>query len=154
MALKKFTLNSSSAATPKIKSCIDRFENLLIAIDKKEISESVLQKINVEIVKVNTLSLHQKKTCNEIYQSQKRIIKILEKELKLVPKNYYRNLWMILGLASFGVPIGVALGLSFGNMAFMGTGIPFGMIIGMGVGASMDQKAASENRQLDFDQNI
>jgi len=37
-----------------------------------------------------------------------------------------------------------------GNMAFLGTGIPLGMVIGMAVGSGMDKKAAAEGRQLDY----
>lgn len=52
-----------------------------------------------------------------------RILKLIEKELKLVPKNSYRNRWMAIGMSAFGVPIG----------------------------AGMDKKAFEEGRQLDME---
>jgi hypothetical protein len=79
------------------------------------------------------------------------IFKLVEKELKLVTKNHYRRLWMVLGMTIFGVLLGVAFGASLGNMAFLGLGLPIGMAIGIGVGTVMDKKAATEGRQLDVD---
>ncbi|MFY8110592.1 MAG: hypothetical protein ACOVKP_01170 [Flavobacterium sp.] len=81
-------------------------------------------------------------------QKQTKIIKLLEKELKIVPKNYYRNLWSALGMSVFGLPMGAALGLSIGNIGLLGIGLPIGMLIGMLVGSQMDKKAFQEGRQL------
>ena len=80
-----------------------------------------------------------------------KIIKKLEKEVKLVPKNYYSYLWLAIGIASFGVPIGVAFGAMLGNMAFLGIGLPIGLAIGFLVGYEMDKKAYEEGRQLDVE---
>ncbi len=80
-----------------------------------------------------------------------RILKLIEKEQKLVPKNTYRNRWMAIGMSVFGVPIGVAFGASLGNMAFLAIGIPIGMAIGIGLGTGMDKKALEEGRQLDIE---
>ncbi len=76
---------------------------------------------------------------------------MVTKELKLVTKNQYRNMWFILGMSAFGVPIGVAIGLALGNIAFLGIGFPFGMVIGALVGINMDKKAFKEGRQLDIE---
>jgi hypothetical protein len=80
-----------------------------------------------------------------------RLIKLIEKEVKLVPKNYYRNLWLTLGMAGFGIPIGVAFGASLGNMAFIGVGLPIGLAFGIALGTGMDKKALAEGRQLDLE---
>ena len=84
-------------------------------------------------------------------QKQASILKQIEKELKIVPINYYQNLWMIFGFTSFGLPIGVAIGLSLGNIAYLGVGLPFGFIIGNAIGSSMDKKALAEGRQLNIE---
>ena len=76
---------------------------------------------------------------------------MIEKELKLVPKNHYRNIWIGIGLAVFGTPIGVAIGASLGNMGFIGVGFAFGIPIGMIVGSMMDKKALQEGKQLDWE---
>ncbi len=86
-----------------------------------------------------------------IKKKQTRIIKLLEKEVKLVPKNYYRNLWLVLGMVTFGIPIGVAFGTSLGNMAFIGIGLPIGLAIGIAVGSGLDKKAFEEERTLDVE---
>lgn len=77
-----------------------------------------------------------------------KILKLLEKELKLVPKSHYRNQWMVLGMSAFGLPIGVAFGISIGNLGLLGLGLPIGMAIGIAVGTGMDEKARKEGRQL------
>jgi hypothetical protein len=86
-----------------------------------------------------------------IKQKQTKIIKLLEKELKIVPKNYYRNIWLAVGMSVFGLPIGVAFGVSIGNMGLLAIGLPIGMAIGTLVGSRMDKKAFEENRQLDIE---
>jgi hypothetical protein len=58
---------------------------------------------------------------------------------------------MALGIAVYGVPLGLAFGVSLDNMAFLGIGIPIGLAIGIGVGNGMDKKALKEGRQLDLE---
>ena len=74
-----------------------------------------------------------------------------EKELKIVPKNYYRNLWMVLGMSAFGLPLGVAFGLSLGNIGLLAIGLPIGMAIGTLVGSKLDKKALESGKQLDIE---
>jgi hypothetical protein len=47
--------------------------------------------------------------------------------------------------------LGVAVGLSLGNMGMIGLGFPIGMAVGIGVGSKMDKKAFEEGRQLDLE---
>jgi hypothetical protein len=78
-------------------------------------------------------------------------LKLLEKEQKIVPKKHYQTLWMVLGMSSFGLPMGVAFGLALGNIGLMGLGLPIGMGIGLAMGTKMDKKALAEGRQLAFE---
>ena len=87
----------------------------------------------------------------QIKNTQSGIIKLIEKEHKLVTKNHYRNTWLVVGMAVFGIPLGVAFGASLGNMAFLGIGLPIGMAIGSAVGTAMDKKAFEEGRQIDLE---
>jgi len=80
-----------------------------------------------------------------------KILKLLEKEMKVVPKNHYRNLWLAVGMSAIGVPIGLVFGLCLGNIGLLGTGLPIGMAIGMVFGSNMDNKAFKEGRQLDME---
>ena len=87
----------------------------------------------------------------QIKKSQARIIKLIEKEHKLVTKNHYRNTWLAVGMSAFGIPLGAAFGASLGNMAFIGIGIPVGMAIGIAIGTGMDKKAFEEGKQIDLE---
>ena len=127
-----------------------QFQQLLSELRKKHLPDVIVETVNQDVNDINVLT-----TPDEfkavLKQKQKNILKVLEKQLKIVPKNYYRNLWFILGMTTFGLPIGVAIGMMVHNIGLLGTGFPFGMFIGMLVGAGMDKKALTEGRQLDLD---
>ena len=135
----------------KLKEAYLQFEKLLIEMRKKELPDSLVVTINAAIEELNSISGSGDELRKIVKKKQTRIIELLEKDLKLVPKNHYRNLWLALGMAAFGIPLGVAFGASFGNMAFLGIGLPIGMAIGIAVGTGMDKKAFKEGRQLDLE---
>lgn len=87
----------------------------------------------------------------QIRKTQASILKLIEKELKLVARNHYRNTWLAIGMAAFGIPLGVVFGKSLGNMGLLGIGLPIGMVIGIAVGSVMDKKAFEAGKQLDFE---
>ena len=126
-----------------------QFEKFIAALKQKELSNNVLTALNSSIEELNRVPDNELK--RELRKKQTSIIKILEKEMKIVPKNYYRNLWMALGMSVFGIPMGVVFGALFKNMAFIGIGLPIGMAIGIAVGTQMDKKAFEEGRQLDVE---
>jgi len=64
---------------------------------------------------------------------------------------HWNDTWLAVGMAAFGIPLGVAFGASLGNMAFLAIGIPVGMAIGIAVGTGMDKKAFEEGRQIDLE---
>jgi hypothetical protein len=130
--------------------CI-QFENLIAALEKREIFPSVVSAVNNEIEDLNTFSGSDKDFTKRLKKNQNKIIQLLEKEMKLVPINYYRNIWLPLGMAAFGIPIGVVFGSVNGNMGLLGIGIPIGLAIGIGIGTSMDKKALKEGRQLEVE---
>ena len=124
---------------------------LLKNLKKKELTPEIIKSINGDIEELNSSSLTSNELIKLVKLKQTKIIKVVEKELKIVPKNYYRNLWLILGMSVFGIPIGVAFGSSIGNMGLLGIGLPIGMGIGIVVGSGMDKKAFKEGRQLDIE---
>ncbi|HSQ47388.1 MAG TPA: hypothetical protein VLM44_10790, partial [Lutibacter sp.] len=134
----------------KLKEAYLQFEKLLIELGKKELPDELVVSINKDIADLNAISGTGDELKKIVKKKQSGIIKLLEKELKLVPKNYYRNLWLALGMGAFGIPFGVAFGTSLGNMAFLGIGIPIGLAFGIAVGTAMDKKAFEEGRQLDM----
>ncbi|MBK9247532.1 MAG: hypothetical protein IPM69_05330 [Ignavibacteria bacterium] len=127
------------------------FEELLAALRTKDVPNAVVQSINAEIHTANSFSGTSKEHRKKFRKLQLNVLKILEKELKLVIKNHYRNMWLVLGMSAFGIPIGVAFGVSIGNMGFLGVGMPIGMAIGIAVGIGMDNKAMLEGRQLNVE---
>lgn len=130
-----------------------QFEKLLTELRKRELPEEVVRSINTHIDLINLSTGSEEERWKQLRKTQSDTLRLIEKELKLVPKNYYRNIWMALGIAAFGVPLGVVFGASLGNMAFMGIGIPIGIPIGLAIGTGLDKKAAEEGRQLDVEIN-
>lgn len=135
----------------KLSRVYIQLEELLKELKNKELSSEIIESINNEIAELNSSSLSNTKLLNFAKQKQTKIVRLLEKELKIVPKNYYRNLWLALGMTAFGLPLGVAFGVSTGNMGLLAIGLPIGMVIGIAVGTKMDKKAFEEGRQLEID---
>jgi len=142
--------NLPDTSDEKLKLAYNQFELLLAELRTKQLPDTIVEIINQDVSDINGLT-----TPDEIKialkQKQKSILKMLEKQLKMMPKNYYRKLWFILGMTAFGLPLGVAIGTMLHNIGLLGTGFPFGMLIGFAVGAGMDKKAYKEGRQLNFE---
>ena len=137
-------------ADSKLYKLYIQFTQLINELRKKDLPDVIVEAINEDIKDVNSLiTAEQVKVA--VKQKQTKIIKLLEKQLKIVPINYYRNIWLAVGMSAFGLPIGVAFGLSLHNMGLLGIGLPIGMAIGLGVGSGMDKKALQEGRQLNVE---
>lgn len=135
----------------KLFKAFNQFDALLIELKKKEIPDEIIISINNTVDVINTFKGPEKELKRLIRKSQSAMMKLIEKKLKIVPKNHYRNTWLVVGMSAFGIPIGIALGASQGNHGMIGVGLPIGMVIGIAVGTSMDQKAFKEGRQLDLE---
>ena len=135
----------------KLSRIYSQLGELLSELKRKELSQNIIESINQDVEALNASSLTGKELLKFVNQKQTEIIKQVEKEYKIVPKNYYRNLWLAVGMSAFGVPIGVAFGLSIGNMGLLAIGLPIGMVIGIAVGSRMDKKASNEGRQLNLE---
>jgi hypothetical protein len=135
----------------KLYASYNQFDKLLMELRRKELTTETVNSINDGIAQVNSVTGSEKELRKQIKNTQSRILKLIEKEHKLVLKNHYRNTWLALGMAVFGMPLGAAFGASLGNMAFLGIGLPIGMAIGSAVGTAMDKKAFEEGRQIDLE---
>ena len=129
--------------------CYQKLHTLVNELKTQKLSTKVIDFINKQIELIN-VTQEEKKLKKQVRLSQQKILRLLEKEHKLVPKGYYRNLWMVLGMSSFGIPMGVAFGAALGNMGLLGIGLPIGMVIGMPLGTKKDNDAAKKGRQLNF----
>jgi len=129
-----------------------QFDILLSELRKKEVPDSIIQTINNEVEEINiSNSLTTNDLRKVIKKKQTAILRLIEKDLKLVPKNYYRTLWLALGMTVFGIPLGVLAGVFLGQPGLFAIGLPIGVAIGVTVGTAMDKTAAKENRQLNLE---
>ncbi|MGB5402964.1 MAG: DMT family transporter [Robiginitalea sp.] len=135
----------------KLYASYNQFDKLLMELRRKELTNETVNSINDRIARVNSVTGSEKELRKQIKNTQSHIVKLIEKEHRLVMKNHYRNTWLAVGMAVFGIPLGVAFGASLGNMAFLGIGLPIGMAIGSTVGTAMDKKAFEEGRQIDLE---
>jgi hypothetical protein len=118
---------------------------------KKSLPHHIVEAVNLDIEEINVSSESNSKLRKLIIQKQTRIIALVEKELKIVPRNYYRNQWIPMGMNLFGLPAGVAFAISIGKMGFLAIGLPVGIAIGYAIGSGLDKKAFEEGRQLDIE---
>jgi hypothetical protein len=135
----------------KLSKVYAEFGLLVKAIRKKQLTPTLISALNGNIERVNASTVGGKELMKLVSTSQKAMIKQMEKEMKIVPRNHFSKLWMVVGMSAFGLPFGVVFGLGLKNMGLLGLGLPIGMGIGLALGASLDKKAADEGRQLDFE---
>ena len=143
--------NERPELSGKTKDSYNQFERLILEIRKKKLPEEIAFVINRHITQLNSVEDTGKTLRNQIRKEQSKIVGLLAQKLKIVPINFFRKTWFVLGMTVFGIPIGAAFGLSLNNMAFLGIGLPIGMSIGLAIGARMDNKAKEEGRQLNIE---
>jgi len=150
MEIKNINKSINTGKNKKLIQEINEFGRLINELKKKKISAKIINLINLDITNINSFIGLDKDLLKLLRKVQYRILKLIKKELNLVTKNFYRNKWLAMGMAIFGVPFGVVLGGRTGNMAFLGLGIPIGIAIGIVIGSTKDKKAFKEGRQLDL----
>jgi len=60
----------------------------------------IAKSINIDIDGINNSTQSGKEMLGLLRKKQTKIVKILEKELKLVSINHYRKMWLALGMSS------------------------------------------------------
>jgi hypothetical protein len=149
--MKKLIERPNISENLKASNAYQQLGKLLNTLEVKELPAETVDLINQEIEQLNSIAGIDIYFLKATKEKENIVIKLVEKKHKIVPKNYYKKLWMILGMSVFGVPMGVAFGLSIGNLGMLGISLPIGMAIGVGVGSYMDKNAFNEGRQLDFE---
>lgn len=148
MTLTKLKNREDLATQPEVNDIYIQFNHLLDELDSKNLPDSSVRFINESVAVINSSVLTGKNLRRLLLKELSKIVSMIEKEHKIVPRHYYRNSWIAAGLAAFGIPIGIILGLRLGSLGFLGIGFPIGLAIGAVVGSEMDKKAAKEGRQL------
>lgn len=145
------SLNKRSFITNKrLSNRYQQFNSLIALIRQKQLSNEYVDWINDCIQEVNSTPDDEKQLRLVVNEKQYEIIKLLEKELKIVPKKHYQNRWMLIGMVFIGIPLGIIAGYTLKNIDLSILGIPFGYSIGLLIGIFQDKKALSEGRQLDI----
>ena len=150
MEIKKLEKRPSIGQDKKLNDKFVHFEKLINELKKKKIQAKIVSSINQHIAAVNSFAGTNKDFRTQIRKSKNGILKLINKELKLVPKKFYLFRWMSMGISIFGIPLGVVIATSTKIWGLFGVGFPIGVIIGMAIGAGMDKKAFKEGRQLDI----
>ncbi len=135
----------------KTKKKYHKLLDLLSQLKQRELTSETRQAVNEIIENYNKESRANNKLSKLINKTRNGILSVVEKKMKLIPRNAMMIRWMSIGMAGLGIPMGVAYGAALGNMAFMGVGIAMGMSIGVAIGIGLDNKAKKEGRQLDID---
>lgn len=151
MEIRELKSRIDIAQNKKLNKVYNQFDSLLSELKKKELTKEIVDSINSGINQINSVSESEKALKKQIKKTQSQILKLVEKELGLVTKNHYRNMWMAIGMSVFGIPLGVAFGTSIGNMGLLAIGLPIGMAIGIGIGSGKDKKALEEGKQLNLE---
>lgn len=134
----------------KVEKVYLKLKTIILEVDKIEMVPELQHEIQASLDSIESSDKGKNALIKSIRASEQQIIKLVQKHLKLVPKNYYLVLGMSIGMAAFGIPLGVTFGIVLENMGFIGIGLPIGLGVGMAIGASLDKKAESEGRQLPF----
>lgn len=151
MEIKTLITPTNVSENNKLHQIHLQFNRLLVELRKEKLTDEIVVAINSEIDNLNNTSDTEKALFIQIKKSQTKTLKLIEKELNLVTINHNRNLWLAIGIAAFGMPLGIVFGTTLGNMGFIALGIPIGMVLGLAVGTHLDKKAVEEGRQIDFE---
>ncbi len=151
MEIEKLKKRQIGEPNKKLLKEYQKMEDLIDALGKKEIPEELLTVINDDIKLVNSFPGTDKELTKTLRKTHSKILKFVEKELKLVAKNHYRTLWLAIGISVFGISMGTVFSAVLGNTGYIGMGIPIGMVIGLVIGANKDKYAEKERKQLDLD---
>ena len=150
MEIKEVIKRSISEQNKRLNRRFIQFEKLISELRSKSIPNEIVNAINTDIEQINLFPSSEKDFRRLLKKTQSRILKLVDKELKLVPVNHYRNNFMGIGIA-MGVAFGAALGSSSDNSSLISLGIPLGMVIGMAIGSAKDKKAKESGLQLDLE---
>jgi hypothetical protein len=132
----------------KLSERYQLFNQLTRELEQKDVPEKIIAEINIAIEQQNDMEGNSSTLLKSYRALQKKIVKLLEKELQLVTLHHYRTLWTLIGMSTIGIPIGIVYANIIGNMALMSIGIPIGMGIGALLGSLRDKKALENGKQL------
>ncbi|MFY1046135.1 hypothetical protein [Chryseobacterium sp. GP-SGM7] len=148
MEINQLNLKFDQVNNPKLSDLYFQLQDILKKLNQKKLPSETVDYINIQVEKINSSNLNDKPLLNLLKERQHYIVKYVENNHKIFPKNYHRNMWVGLGALVFGLPIGLLLAYIFNNARFFALGLITGAGIGTLAGISMDKKVLREGRQL------
>ena len=109
------TLNElGQTENKKLFKAYQKMAKLITALGKKEVPEAIVDEINIKIANLNAASRDEKEYARELDRAYQSTLKLVQEKLNWVPRDFYRDQWMALGLSVFGLPLGVVTGTCVG----------------------------------------
>ena len=147
MRIENVNKRDNLSEDSKLSKSYKKLQDLIDALNKKTIPDNIVVQINDDVLLASGISGTEKELEKSLKKVYSKIIKLIEEELKLVPKNSYRNKF---------TGLGIVFGVLFGTVFFkdnLGIGIPMGLVFGAALGSFKDKEAAKNGKQLDFESN-
>ena len=151
MKIANLKLKNPDPNNKNLTRLVDQYTALLSEVSKRNLPDDIVEVINTEIQQVNESSGPPSEVIKSLKKIQSRLLKELEEKMSIVTIGHFRNTWLVMGIAIFGVPLGAAFGLAINNMGMLAIGLPIGVAIGIAVGMNKDKKAFDEGRQLNVE---
>lgn len=148
MKYKQLLLKPEIEQDKKLSERYQLFNLLTRELEQKEVPENIISEINIAIEQQNNMEGNSSTLLKSYRALQKKIVKLLEKELQMVTLHHYRTMWVLIGMSTLGIPLGLVYANMMDNMALMSIGIPIGMGIGALIGSVKDTKAFENGKQL------
>jgi hypothetical protein len=97
MELKKLKEFTEPEQSKKLKYKYNEFGLLIDLLRKRDLPAELVSSMNQYIEGINSLSASNKELLRQVRTAELRILKLIEKEQKLVPRNTYRPRWIAIG---------------------------------------------------------
>lgn len=132
----------------KLAKSFAKMQTLISELNGHNLPAETEAAVQLEVDKINNAPQESKGYRKVLRKAYAQITSSVQKDMGLVPKNYYMILGMSFGMAALGIPMGLIFGSSMDNMGLFSIGLPIGMAIGLSIGLALDAKAAKEGKQL------
>src|SRR5690606_1818717 len=110
------------AADTPLYNMYMQLNQFFVELNKKKIPDSIVNHINKEVEELNNI-IDSDGLQKLVKQKQSILVRLLEKELKMVPINYYLNMRISLVMTALGITLAVAIISSLGNFALFTIGV-------------------------------
>lgn len=151
MKIEILKRKNNSGQNQKLSKAYDKMEQLIVALNAKELSEAHVKIVREDLNSIDSFAGSDKELIILLNKAYKTIMAYINKELKLVKKFHYQNLWMIYGIFAgilFATVFDNFLGTSIWNSTAMG--VSMGLLFGLLAGRNRDYTAKKEGLQLDI----